>query len=131
VLTKRWQHRDQLIHQSKIDQARSFIAEHIMSSSPNAAGSVTLEDNNYTHRRSINRKKLLIEEGKTVHWWRLYRERATEIERENRILFEKMYHIMHKSTKVEKGTDGRNVGQGNGTNNKIYNTIADPGSGFR
>lgn len=71
-----------------------------MSSSPNAAGSVTIEDSNYTQRRSINRKKLLIEE-----------ERATEIERENRILFEKMYHIMHKSTRVEKGgaTDGRNV----------------------
>lgn len=110
VLTKRWQHRNQLIHKNKIDQARSFIAEHIMSSSPNAAGSVTIEDNNYTQRRSINRKKLLIEEGKT-DYNNEYIERATEIERENRILFEKMYHIMHKSTRIDKGgaTDGRNV----------------------
>ena len=65
VLTKRWQQRDQLIHRSKIDQARSFIAEHILSS-PNAAGSVTIEDNNFTQRRSINRKKILLEEGMAI-----------------------------------------------------------------
>ena len=39
---------------------------------------------------------------------------------------------MHKSTRIDRGgTDGRNVPQANGTNNKIYNTIADPGGAFR
>jgi hypothetical protein len=67
VLTKRWQDRDKLIHQTKIDQARSIIAEHILSSPKGGTtvGSVTLEGGGdyKTHRRSINRKKLAIEEG--------------------------------------------------------------------
>jgi hypothetical protein len=44
-----------------------------------------------------------------------------------------MINIMHKSTNFERGSiDGRNMPQANGTvNNKIYNTIADPGSAFR
>ena len=33
-------------------------------------------------------------------------ERATEIERENRILFEKMYHIMNKSSRLETINEG-------------------------
>ena len=54
-----------MIHLSKIDQAKSFIAEHILASprTGTIVGSVTLEGGHKSQRRSINRKKLAIEEG--------------------------------------------------------------------
>ena len=55
-------------------------------------------------------------------------ERATEIERENRILFEKMYHIMHKSSRMDNEGGRNQHSMATAANQKIYNTIAvEPG----
>ncbi len=59
ILNKRWQDRDQQIHDAKISQARSMLADYNQS----PKGIVNIDVDRQYHYRSSNRKKQLMDEG--------------------------------------------------------------------
>jgi alcohol dehydrogenase YqhD (iron-dependent ADH family) len=78
ILSRRWREKDREIHQSKLSQMKPTVE--------------IREPASFAHLQK-KLKKNQMQEGKRAIYNHIL-ERYTEIERENRILLEKMTHIM-------------------------------------